>query len=91
MALRILTFLEPPKRWVLSKTITTITALNIESFQNGTCKSANNPVAARVASYNWIVPYPNATVAMTYLQLEGPLPSAIKVLDSFFSYTYVYR
>ncbi|KZS11239.1 Crammer [Daphnia magna] len=54
---------------------------------NGTCKSGSNAVAARVGYYNWVIPYPNATLIMSYLQMEGPLPSAIKVLDSFFYYT----
>nr|CAH0099535.1 unnamed protein product [Daphnia galeata] len=32
------------------------------------------------------IPYPNATASMAYLQSDGPLPTAMKILDSFFNY-----
>ncbi|EFX86894.1 hypothetical protein DAPPUDRAFT_312311 [Daphnia pulex] len=54
---------------------------------NGTCKFSSSGVGAQVSFYDWTIPYPNATVSMTYLQNSGPLPTAMKVLDSFFHYT----
>ncbi|XP_057379769.1 uncharacterized protein LOC130702116 [Daphnia carinata] len=52
----------------------------------GTCKFSSSSIAARVSSYGWTMPYPNATVSMQYLQSNGPLPSAMRVLDSLYQY-----
>lgn len=58
-------------------------------MQKGTtCKYSSTSVAAKVTAFDWTMPYPNATVSMTYLQNEGPLPSAIKILDSIYNYAY---
>ena len=46
-------------------------------------------VGAKVSSYDWVIPYPNATASMAYLQSDGPLPTTMKILDSFFNYLYV--
>ncbi|XP_032781938.2 procathepsin L isoform X2 [Daphnia magna] len=51
-----------------------------------TCKFDSTAVATKVTAFDWTMPYPNATVSMNFLQSEGPLPSAIKILDSFYSY-----
>jgi len=51
-----------------------------------TCKFDSTAVGAKVSSFGWTMPYPNQTVSMTYLQSDGPLPSAIKILDSIYNY-----
>ena len=55
-------------------------------YQNGTCKFNSSAIGAKVSFYDWTMPYPNATVSMTYLVNYGPLPTAMKVLDSLFDY-----
>ncbi|KZS11242.1 Uncharacterized protein APZ42_023946 [Daphnia magna] len=56
------------------------------TLTRGTCKFSSTSVATRVSTYGWTMPYPNATVSMQYLQSYGPLPSAMKVLDSLYQY-----
>ncbi|XP_046647101.1 procathepsin L-like [Daphnia pulicaria] len=51
-----------------------------------TCKFDSTAVGAKVASFDWVMPYPDPTAIMTNLQSNGPLPSSIKILDSFYSY-----
>lgn len=64
--------------------------LNNCALQAGTtCKYSSTAVGAQVSSFAWTMPYPNATVSMTYLQSDGPLPSAIKIVDSIYNYAYV--
>ncbi|KAI9558058.1 hypothetical protein GHT06_014811 [Daphnia sinensis] len=50
------------------------------------CKYSSTAVAAKVTAFGWTMPYPNATVSMNYLQSDGPLPSAIKILSSIYNY-----
>ncbi|XP_046458616.1 procathepsin L-like isoform X2 [Daphnia pulex] len=52
-----------------------------------TCKFDSTAVGAKVASFGWVDPYPNPTAIMTSLQSNGPLPAALEVLDSLYSYS----
>lgn len=48
-------------------------------------------VAIKVSSYGWVMPYPNENVIRARLQSDGPLPSSMKVIDSFFDYAYMHK
>nr|CAH0102895.1 unnamed protein product [Daphnia galeata] len=57
------------------------------TLSNGTCRFNNSlKVAIKVSSYGWVMPYPNENVIRARLQSDGPLPSSMKVIDSFFDY-----
>jgi len=52
-----------------------------------TCKFASTAIGAKVSSFGWVEPYPDTTAIMTRLQSDGPLPAAIEVQNSLYSYS----
>nr|CAH0099533.1 unnamed protein product [Daphnia galeata] len=62
------------------------------TLTNGTCMFNNSlKVDIKVSSYGWVMPYPNENVIRARLQSDGPLPSSMKVIDSFFDYAYMHK
>lgn len=59
--------------------------------QPGTCKFSSAAVGVKVSNYTWTLPYGSASAVAIMTSMSngaGPMPSAIKIIKSFYYYVY---